>query len=369
MIRVGIVGATGFVAEELYRILVQHPDARVVEMVSSSHAGQRLDQIFPSFKGFSSLKLVSYDETRLAENCDVVFLALPHGKSAALAEGLLSKGIKVIDLSADFRYKSQALYEKTYGVSHCCPDLLSHSVYGLSEINGEQIAKASLVANPGCYTTCSLLSLIPLVEAGLIHPGRVIIDAKSGISGAGNHPSAANQFAAVHGNFKAYSVGTHRHTTEIEEQLGFHLPASGTDGFSGFEMGGTPDDQVRVSFTPHLLPVNRGILTTIYTEPLDSDKEFGPNAEETITSIYQERYGGKPFIHINPPGEQPELSHVVGSNGFHLGFVVDRRVNRLVITSVIDNLIKGAAGQAMQNMNILYGLDQTTGLRLPAWYL
>ena len=222
MIRVGIVGATGFVAEELFRILMQHPGAQVVEMVSSSHEGQRLDGIFPSFKGFSPLMLTSYDEARLADNCDVVFLALPHGKSAALAAGLLSKGLKVIDLSADFRYKSQALYEETYQVSHCCPELLSHSVYGLCEIHEEQIAKAALVANPGCYTTCSLLSLIPLVEEGLIHPGRVIIDAKSGISGAGNHPSAANQFAAVHGNFKAYSVGTHRHTTEIEEQLGLH---------------------------------------------------------------------------------------------------------------------------------------------------
>jgi N-acetyl-gamma-glutamyl-phosphate reductase len=353
MIRVGIVGATGFVAEELVRILMQHPAAQVVELVSSSHQGKRLDEIFPSFRGFSPIVLSSYDEVRLAEKCDVVFLALPHGKSAPMAEGLLAHGLKVIDLSADFRYQSQTLYEKTYNVDHCCPDLLRHAVYGLCEIYEDRIAKASLVANPGCYTTCSLLSLIPLVETGFIEPASIIIDAKSGISGAGNQPNHANQFSQVSGNFKAYGVGTHRHTSEIEEQLSFHLP-------------GKVAGQVNISFTPHLLPVNRGILSTIYATPT---KEFGPEAEQEVATIFRQYYGGRPFVHINPPGVMPELSHVVGSNGFHLGFVIDRRVNRIIITSVIDNLIKGAAGQAIQNMNLLFGLDQTIGLRTPAWYL
>jgi len=360
MIRVGIVGATGFVAEELVRILMQHPTAQVVELVSSSHQGKRLDEIFPSFRGFSPLVLSSYDGVRLAKNCDVVFLALPHGKSAPMAEGLLAHGLKVIDLSADFRYKNQGLYEKTYNVDHCCPDLLRHAVYGLCEIYEDRIAKASLVANPGCYTTCSLLSLIPLVETGFIQPTSIIIDAKSGISGAGNHLSPANQFANVSGNFKAYSVGNHRHTSEIEEQLGLHMPGkSVTAGSKGVEA-------VNVSFTPHLLPLKRGILATIYATPTNA---FAHESEQQVIDIYRQYYGGKPFIHINPPGEMPELNHVVGGNGFHLGFVLDRRVNRIIITSVIDNLIKGAAGQAIQNMNLMFGLDQTSGLRTPAWYL
>lgn len=360
MIRVGIVGATGYVAEELVRILMQHPTAQVVELVSSSHQGKRLDEIFPSFRGFSPIVLTSYDELRLAEKCDVVFLALPHGKSAPLAAGLLAHGLKVIDLSADFRYQSQPLYETTYHVNHCCPDLLKHAVYGLCEIYEDRIAKASLVANPGCYTTCSLLSLIPLVETGYIQPESILIDAKSGISGAGNHLAQANQFANVSGNFKAYGVGTHRHTSEIEEQLGLHLPGTATPG------GPVSSREVRLSFTPHLLPVKRGILATIYATPT---QVFGPQAEAEVTAIYRQYYGGKPFVHINAPGVMPELNHVVGSNGFHLGFVIDRRVNRMIITGVIDNLIKGAAGQAIQNMNLLFGLDQTSGLRFPAWYL
>jgi N-acetyl-gamma-glutamyl-phosphate reductase len=281
-----------------------------------------------------------------------------------MAAGLLAHGVKVIDLSADFRYQSQTLYETTYNVDHCCPDLLRHAVYGLCEVYEDRIAKASLVANPGCYTTCSLLSLIPLVESGFIEPASIIIDAKSGISGAGNQLSQANQFATVSGNFKAYGVGTHRHTSEIEEQLSLHLPgkASTIDGSSGSEVA----DQVTISFTPHLLPVKRGILATIYATPA---KTFGPEAEQEVMALYQRYYGGKPFVHINQPGVMPELNHVVGSNGFHLGFVLDRRVNRMIITSVLDNLIKGAAGQAIQNMNLLFGLDQTSGLRFPAWYL
>jgi len=369
MIRVGIVGATGFVAEELVRILMQHPNAQVVELVSSSHQGKRLDEIFPSFKGFAPLILSGYDEPRLASSCDVIFLALPHGKSAPMAKGLLSKGLKVIDLSADFRYQSQNLYESTYMVTHCCPDLLPHAVYGLCEIYEDRIAKANLVANPGCYTTCSLLSLIPLVESGFIDPASIIIDAKSGISGGGNHPTQANQFSGVSGNFKAYSVGNHRHTSEIEEQLGFHLPDRTNSIHGGEAMESpAPANAFNVSFTPHLLPVKRGILATIYASP-SKGTIFGPHAEQEATSIYRQYYGGKAFIHINPPGEMPELSHVVGSNGFHLGFVVDRRVNRIIITAVIDNLIKGAAGQAIQNMNLMFGLEQTSGLRFPAWCL
>jgi N-acetyl-gamma-glutamyl-phosphate reductase len=364
MIRVGIVGATGFVAEELIRILMQHPSAQVVELVSSSNQGKRLDEIFPSFKGFSNLTLASFDEARIAANCDVVFLALPHGKSAPLAKGLLANGIKVIDMSADFRYRSQALYESTYKVEHCCPELLEHAVYGLCEIYEDKIAKASLVANPGCYTTCSLLSMIPLAESGYIRPESIIIDAKSGVSGAGNHLTQSSQFTSVSGNFKAYGVGTHRHTTEIEEQLGLHLPGQGEKGAVA-EAGGATTNPT-ISFTPHLLPIKRGILTTIYASPV---QPFGPEAEQEIRAIYREYYGGKPFIQINPTGEMPELNHVVGSNGFHLGFVVDRRVNRIIVASVIDNLVKGAAGQGIQNMNLMFGLDQTSGLRSPAWYL
>lgn len=360
MIRAAIVGATGYVAEELYRLLLQHPGARVVEAVSSGSRGKKLEDVYPSLRGFGTPELAEYDENRLIAHCDVVFLALPHGASGPLAKGLLAGGLKVIDLSADFRYKNRQTYEDTYRVSHCAPELLEHSVYGLCEIYGEKISKAALVANPGCYTTCSLLSLIPLLESGYIQAEDLLIDAASGISGAGAGLAADKQFARVDGNFKAYGVGVHRHTSEIEEQLGFHLP-------HGIPGSATPSNAgVQVQFTPHLLPVKRGILATLYARP---KTPFGESAEGDIAGIYREYYGGKPFIQILAPGEQPELSHVVGSNQFHLGYVADRRTGRLVVTAALDNLIKGAAGQAIQNMNLLFGLDQTTGLRSPAWYL
>lgn len=368
MIRAAIVGATGYVAEELYRLLLQHPGARVVEAVSAGSSGRKLEDVYPSLRGFGTPVLAEYDENRLVSHCDVVFLALPHGASGPLAKGLLAGGVKVIDLSADFRYKNPAAYEETYKVVHPAPELLEHGVYGLCEIYGEKISKASLVANPGCYTTCSLLSLIPLLERGAIRPEGIIIDASSGISGAGAALKAEHQFARVDGNFKAYSVGVHRHTSEIEEQLGFHLPLeqqqSSVPAGTGAPTNGS--GQVKVQFTPHLLPVKRGILATIYATPA---LPFHGETEGELLEIYRDYYGGKPFVQILPSGAQPELSHVVGSNQFHLAFVADRRTGRLIITGVLDNLVKGAAGQAIQNMNLMFGLDQTTGLRTPAWFL
>ena len=366
MIRAAIVGATGYVAEELYRLLLSHPGARVVEAVSSGSSGKKLEDVYPSLRGFGTPVLADYDEDRLVSHCDVVVLALPHGASGPLVKGLLAGGIKVVDLSADFRYKDAAVYEETYKIAHPAPELLAHSVYGLCEVYGEKISKASLVANPGCYTTCSLLSLIPLLESGFIRPDGLIIDASSGISGAGAGLKAENQFARVDGNFRAYGVGTHRHTSEIEEQLGFFRPAKPGASAPGPANGAAAASPVQVQFTPHLLPLKRGILATIYAEPA---RPFTESAEAEIAAVYREYYGGKPFIQILSPGEQPELSHVVGSNQFHLGYVADRRTGRLIVTAVLDNLIKGAAGQAIQNMNLLFGLDQTTGLRTPAWYL
>jgi N-acetyl-gamma-glutamyl-phosphate reductase len=281
---------------------------------------------------------------RLAADSDIVFLCLPHGASAAAVPTLLACGCRVVDLSADFRYNNAAVYEAWYHVPHTEKELLAESVYGLPELYRQRIKAARIVGNPGCYTTCAILALAPLLKAGVIESQGIIIDAKSGVTGAGRKEALEYGFCEVEGNAKAYGVGTHRHTSEIEQELSL--------------AAGQP---VQVSFTPHLLPVKRGIISTMYALP-----KAGISAKDIVQAY--EVYKDEPFVHVYEKG-LPELKHVVGGNSFAVGFVLDARVNRLVVVSCLDNLIKGAAGQAVQNMNIMTGLPETEGLDDMGWYL
>lgn len=339
MIKASVIGATGYAGLELTRILSSHPDVKIVGAVSRMAAGRKLSEIYPSFTGKD---LVLLSELDALDDSDVVFTALPHGVSMDLVPSLIAKGKKVIDLSADFRYDDADTYKEWY-LEHKCINLLKDSVYGLSEINRDKIREAKLVGNPGCYTTCSILPLYPLLKAKIISTDNIIIDAKSGTSGAGRKESLTFSFCEVNENFKAYSIATHRHTSEIEEKLSY---AAG--------------EKIMLSFTPHLLPVKRGILATIYANIKDISRK-------DVLDAY-ELYLKEPFVNVYENG-LPELKHVNGSNNVNIGFQIDERLHRLVIVSCIDNLIKGAAGQAVQNMNIMFGLNEETGLSRIAWYL
>ncbi|MEZ4357875.1 MAG: N-acetyl-gamma-glutamyl-phosphate reductase [Eubacteriales bacterium] len=339
MIKASIIGATGYAGLELTRILSLHPEVKIVGAVSRMAAGKHLSEVYPSFKGKD---LVLLSELNDSDDSDVVFTALPHGVSMNIVPSLIAKGKKVIDLSADFRYDDADTYKKWY-LEHKCKDLLEDAVYGLCEINKDKIRTAKLIGNPGCYTTCSILPLYPLLKEGLISTDNIIIDAKSGTSGAGRKESLGFSFCEVNENFKAYSVAVHRHTSEIEEKLSW-----------------AANKNIALSFTPHLLPVKRGILATIYANIENISRK-------DVLDAYK-MYSSEPFINVYENG-LPELKHVNGSNNVNIGFVIDERLNRLVIVSCIDNLIKGAAGQAVQNMNLMYGLDETTGLSPVAWYL
>lgn len=346
MIKVSVVGATGYAGIELVRLLYSHPEVELVHLVSQSFAEQPISNIYPNFKGLLDKACSKLDIDKIAEESDVVFTSLPHGISNQVIPALYEMGKKVIDLSGDFRYKSAEVYEEWYGVGHSRPDLLKASVYGLPELHRDEIKSARLVGNPGCYPTCAILGLAPLVKHRLIDLNSIIIDAKSGATGAGREPSRGLHFCEVDENIKAYKVATHRHTSEIEQELS--ILAKG---------------EIVLSFTPHLLPVKRGILSTMYA----SLKE--PMNFKDVYSLYSEFYRGEPFIVIHDEGSMPEIKHVNGSNNCHIGFVIDRRTRRIVVVAAIDNLIKGAGGQAVQNMNILFGLDETAGLRSPGWYL
>ncbi len=346
MIKASVIGATGYAGAELVRLLSSHPDVELAHLVSHSYAGQDINQIYKSFKGKLSKTLDELDMDMLIKDSDCVFTSLPHSAGGEVIAQLYNAGKTVIDLSGDYRYNHSAVYEKWYGVPHPHPELLKKSVYGLPELHREEIKKSKLIGNPGCYTTCSILALAPLAQAGIIDTGSIIIDAKSGSTGAGRSVSQAMHFCEVNESAKAYKVATHRHTSEIEQELSLLANKS-----------------IQLSFTPHLLPINRGILATSYAN-LAADVDF-----EHIYELYMQAYSSHPFVVICPKGELPEIKHVVGSNYIHIGFVLDKRLNRIVVVSVIDNLIKGAAGQAVQNMNLIYGLNEKTALDMPAWYL
>ena len=342
MIKASVYGATGYAGAELMRLLCGHPEVRLVSAISKTFEGKPLSDIYANFRA-ADISLEAGDLNKIAGS-DVVFTALPHGLSQQVIPALLDKGVKVIDLSGDFRYDDVEVYEHWYQLKHNCPELSQEAVYGLCELYREQVRHARLVGNPGCYTTCSILPLYPLLQDGLVNPEHIIIDAKSGVTGAGRKEKLDYSFCETDENFKAYGIATHRHTSEIEQELS---KAAGR--------------QVQLSFTPHLLPVKRGILATIY-----ADLTPGVTRAEILTS-YQ-RYAREPFIRIYEKG-LPELKHVTGSNNTAIGFVIDERLHRAVIVSCLDNLIKGAAGQAVQNMNLLFDLPETTGLSNIAWYL
>ena len=341
MIRAGIIGATGYAGAELVRILMGHKDVEIVCYGSRSYIDEKYANVYRNMFEIVDAKCMDDNMEELADRADVIFTATPQGFLASvLTEEILSK-VKVIDLSADFRIKDVGIYEKWYGIEHKSPQCIEEAVYGLCEVNREQIPGARLIANPGCYTTCSILTAYPLAKEGLIDMDTLIVDAKSGTSGAGRGAKVANLFCEVNENMKAYGVASHRHTPEIEEQLGY---AAGR--------------KVTISFTPHLVPMNRGILATEYAS-LTQDV-----SREEIKAVYDAYYREEKFIRVLDPGVCPETKWVEGSNYVDIGFQIDPRTNRIVLMGAIDNLVKGAAGQAIQNMNLIFGLPETEGLEL-----
>lgn len=339
MIKAGIIGATGYAGAEIVRLLTGHPDAEIVWYGSRSYIEQPYADIYGSMFEIVTNRCDGEDLEKLAESVDVIFTATPQGYlSSVLTESILAK-TKVVDLSADYRIRDAARYEAWYKIHHESPQFLEEAVYGLCEINRASIKEARLIANPGCFPTCSILSLYPLVKEGLIDPRGIIIDAKSGTSGAGRGAKVANLFCEVNESIKAYGVTTHRHTPEIEDQLGY---ACG--------------QEITLTFTPHLVPMNRGILVTAYA-PLTEGV-----TQAMIDDAYARCYQGEPFVRVMPGSRAPETRNVKGSNYADVNAVIDSRTNRVVVMGAIDNLVKGAAGQAVQNMNLLCGLEETEGL-------
>ncbi|MBI5644153.1 MAG: N-acetyl-gamma-glutamyl-phosphate reductase [Deltaproteobacteria bacterium] len=340
MLKVAIFGASGYTGFELLRILATHPGARVIAATSRQYNGRAVSDVFPSLTGFYDGLDFSDPEDRTAVKADIAFSAMPHGASQEVVPELL-RSSRVIDLSADFRIHDPKVYNAWYG-EHKSEGLLKDAVFGLPELYRPSIKDARLVANPGCYPTSAILALAPLLKAGLIETGSVIIDSKSGVSGAGRGASLDTSFVEVSPGFKAYKVGAHRHTPEIEQELSL--------------LAGT---EVSVTFTPHLLPVSRGILSTVY-----ASAKKGISTKDAH-GIYQEFYGRERFVRVMPVGKYPDISQVRGSNYCDIGVYADETRNRIIIVSVIDNLVKGASGQAVQNMNIMSGLDEAAGLLYP----
>jgi N-acetyl-gamma-glutamyl-phosphate reductase len=340
--KVAIVGASGYSGEVLVQLLLNHPHAELVAVTSRQNAGQTLAQVFPKFASHpksKTLRFVDPNVEVLAKQADVVFLALPHGVAAEYAVPLLAAGCVVIDLSADFRLKSAAVYKEFYAHDHPAPDLLKKSVYGLPEIYREEIKKSLLVASPGCYPTSILLPLIPLLKAGLIKPTGIIADSLSGVSGAGRKAEIDYLFVECNESVRPYGVPKHRHLSEIEEQLSLAAKT-----------------QVVIQFTPHLIPINRGILTTLYLEPK------GKLTERKISACYKKFYGNEPFIRLLEGKSLPDTKNVQGTNVIEIAWRLDPRTGLLIVMSAEDNLVKGASGQAVQSMNILCGFPETAGL-------
>jgi N-acetyl-gamma-glutamyl-phosphate reductase len=342
MIKAGIAGATGYAGEQLVWILHNHPNVCIEFYNSHNYANIQISELYGNFAGFIEDKCVDMEETmKRLEKIDVLFIALPHGKSFELTKEALSLGVKVIDLGADFRINSKDEYEAWYRVKHELPELLNEAVYGLTELNREKVKECRVLANPGCYPTATILGLAPLLKNKLIDTKSIIIDAKSGVSGAGRSANIANLFTEVNESIKAYGAASHRHTPEIEQELG--------------KLAG---EKLVVSFTPHLVPMNRGILSTCY-----SNLKSELNTEEVL-NLYKEFYKNNYFVKVIDG--LPETRWVRGSNLCHIGVKVDKRTNRVIVVSVIDNLVKGAAGQAVQNMNVMFGFKETEGLEFIA---
>ncbi len=339
-INIAIVGSSGYTGGELMRILLNHPHVTVTAITSEKSAGKPITSIFPHLAGLTSLVCEPLDPDTISKKSDFVFLALPHVTAQEAAFRFHRLGKKVVDLSADYRLSDPAVYATWYEHTHQYPELLKDAVYGLPELHRDKIKKASLIANPGCYPTGAILGLAPLMQKGKVDLGNIIIDSKSGVSGAGRSPSPAHHFPEVNEGFMAYKVGTHRHTPEIEQEL---------SALTG--------KQITLSFTPHLVPMNRGILTTIYA------KQLSASDTAQLHSLYEEFYKEAPFVRMLPVGLFPNVRNVRGSNFCDIGVYADQRTGRAVVVTAIDNLVKGASGQAIQNMNLMMGFNEAEGLR------
>jgi len=344
-LKIAIVGSTGYGGVELMRLLQSHPYAEVTSVISSSSAGSRVTEGYPHLQGIREEILDDVDPQLIKEKADLVFLATPAGVAAKLAPQYLAVGLKVIDLSGDFRIKDRAVYEQWYKKPAAEQADLDAAVFGLAEVYADQVSDATFISNPGCFPTATLLGIVPALQAGLIDPSTLIIDAKSGVSGAGRGASLGTHYSELNENFKAYKVNQHQHIPEIEMVL-----------------SDVAEEQVTVTFTTHLVPMTRGILSTIYAK-LNEDV-----TEQQLIELYENYYEGRSFVRIRPQGQVPATKEVWGSNYCDIGFSVDPRTKRVTIISVIDNLVKGAAGQAIQNMNIMMGWDETLGLQFVPVY-
>ena len=346
MIKAGIIGATGYAGGELVRLLLQHKEVEIKWYGSRSYIDQKYASVYGNMFRLVEDTCLDDNMEELAKQVDVIFTATPQGFCASVINDSILNRTKIIDLSADFRIKDVSVYEKWYGITHKAPQYIKEAVYGLCEINREKTKGARLVANPGCYTTCSILTAYPLVKEGLIDPQTLIIDAKSGTSGAGRGAKVNNLYCEVNENIKAYGVATHRHTPEIEEQLGY---AAGKE--------------ILVNFTPHLVPMNRGILVTEYATLTQKADGSLPTYEE-IRAAYDKYYADEYFVRVLEKNVCPETKWVEGSNFVDVNFKIDERTGRIIMMGALDNIVKGAAGQAVQNMNLMFGLDEKEGLEL-----
>ncbi len=341
-LKVGIIGGTGYTGAELLRLLVQHSMAEVIAVASRSEAGTKVSDLYPNLRGHLDLSFVEPKVEAFA-GCDIVFSATPNGIAMQHAPDLLARGIKLIDLAADFRLRDAAAWQHWYGQPHACSELLSEAVYGLPELNRESIRNANLVANPGCYPTATTLGFLPLVRESLIDHNNLIADVKSGVSGAGRGAKVANLFTEVSDSFKAYGVSAHRHHPEITQTL-----------------TAVAEQAVTLTFIPHLVPILRGIHATLYAD-ISADTSL-----ESVQSLFEATYADEPFVDVLPLGSHPETRSVKGSNLCRIALHQATGSNKIVVLSVIDNLTKGAAGQAIQNMNLMFGLDESIGLNCPA---
>lgn len=338
MTRVAVVGATGYAGAELVRILAGHPETELTVLTSRRYAGIRFDQVYPAMAGRVDIVCQEYATDQICENADLVYMALPHKLPMAFVPDILQQGKKVVDLSADFRFNDVDLYESAYQ-PHTARDLLDATVYGLCEIYADQIKTAVLIGNPGCYPTSVLLPLVPLLKQGLLDPAALIADSKSGVSGAGRSLALAAHYCEVNESFKAYKVAAHRHNPEMNAILSREAA-----------------EAVSITFVPHLVPMTRGMLTTIYATPVSG------LTQKDIIDCYRKAYHRRPFIRLCPEDRLPDTRHVRGTNFCDIGFKLDEKNRRLILISAIDNLVKGAAGQAVQNMNLMLGFDETAGL-------
>lgn len=341
MIKAGVIGATGYVGTELIRLLKKHKDVEITHITSRSYDGQKYDDIYENYRDVFQLECTNMEVSEIAEEVDVLFLALPHGIASKQIDKSILDKTKIIDMGADYRLSDVDVYEKWYNTDHGSVDVLEEAVYGMPEMYREEIKNARIVANPGCYPTSSILSVLPLVKEGLIDLDTLVIDAKSGVTGAGRSVNLPTHFTECNESFKAYSIASHRHTPEIEEQL---------------SKSSKTGEEILLNFTPHLVPMNRGILTTSYAK-LKEKKSY-----EEIKEVYNKYFGEEYFVRLTKENIFPETKWVKGSNFCDIGIKIDERTGRIIVVGAIDNMIKGSAGQAIQNMNIMFGLDEKEGL-------